>query len=96
MVINAFNTLQHLHLTIKNWKNHRKNNKNLTFNRQLSLGLNKLSLRKKIDWKKIQIKNLTIVLNVFYAKTEKNISCLCLKASKTSYSFKDSKQKRWH
>ena len=33
MVINAFNTMQQLHLTIKNWKNHRKNDKNLTFDR---------------------------------------------------------------
>ena len=34
----------------------------------------------KADWKKIEKNNVTtIARNVFYAKKEKNISCLCLK-----------------
>ena len=31
------------------------------------------------DWKKIEKINVTIALNVFYAKEEKNISCSCFK-----------------
>ena len=33
----------------------------------------------KDDWKKFEKNNVTTGLNVFYAKKEKNISCLCLK-----------------
>ena len=33
----------------------------------------------KNDWKKFEKNNDTIALNVFYAKKEKNIFCLCLK-----------------
>ena len=33
----------------------------------------------KNDWKKIEKNNVTIALNVLYAKKEKNISCLCFK-----------------
>ena len=31
------------------------------------------------NWKKIEKNNVTIALNVLYAKEEKNISCLCFK-----------------
>ena len=34
---------------------------------------------KRDDWKKIEKNNVTIVLNVLYAKKEKNISYLCFK-----------------
>ena len=33
----------------------------------------------KDDWKKFEKNNLTIALNVLYAKKGKNISCLCFK-----------------
>ena len=33
----------------------------------------------KDDWKKFEKNNLTIALNVSYAKKRKNISCLCFK-----------------
>ena len=33
----------------------------------------------KNDWKKLEKKNVTIALNVLYAKKEKNITYLCFK-----------------
>ena len=33
----------------------------------------------KDDWKKFEKNNVTVTLNVFYAKKEKNRSCLCFK-----------------
>ena len=33
----------------------------------------------KDDWKKCEKNDVAIALNVLYAKTEKNISCLCFK-----------------
>ena len=32
---------------------------------------------KKDDWKKFEKNNLKIVLNIFYTKKEKNMSCSC-------------------
>ena len=45
----------------------------------------------KDDWKKCEKNNLTIALNVLYAKKEKNISCLRFK---TSYCYNNSKWRR--
>ena len=36
-------------------------------------------LSEKNDWNKFEKDNVTIALNVLYAKKEKNISCLCFK-----------------
>ena len=53
--------------------------------------------QKKMIGKKMKKNNLTIALNVLYAKKEKNISCLFQNITQTvkkSYSFHDSKRRK--
>ena len=42
------------------------------------MGRNKFPSEKG-DWRRFEKNNVTIALNVLYAKKEKNISCLCFK-----------------
>ena len=63
---------------LRNKKRSAKNNKKKTFYEKYNWeGINFPS--EKDDWKKFEKNNVTIALNVLYAKKEKNISCLCFK-----------------